>query len=363
MSETRFLRLSPSQVLAQRPWLADEYDLDNTLSWSELSFFESHIEVWWRCRYCGYRFIATPYKRFIKNRSCCPVCNGKVVNELNNLKAKYPNLTKEYLPQNGLSADQVYYKSQRKVNWRCLNCSHQWPAKVYDRTIRGQSCPACAHRVVTYQTSLLMTHPDLAKEYCADNLLPTDQVLATTHKKLKWQCLKCEEKWQATGKSRANQGEGCPYCSNQKVGRYNNLLITHPDLAKEYDAEKNKLPADQVLATTQKKLWWKCLKCNWSWPATGDNRVNKGAGCPYCANQKPSNKNNLLARYPNLAKEFSSYNLLSPIQVVAGSAKKYRWICPEGHDEYLASPDHRSRGRGCPKCGRLKSSKNFLKKN
>ena len=41
-----------------------------------------------------------------------------------------------------------------------------------------------------------------------------------------------------------------------------------------------------------------------------------------------------------------------PSQISYGSAVKVWWICKEGH-EWEASPNHRSRGRGCPTCAQI----------
>ena len=46
---------------------------------------------------------------------------------------------------------------------------------------------------------------------------------------------------------------------------------------------------------------------------------------------------------------------MKPNQVAYSSAQKYWWICPKGHDSYLASPSHRINGTGCPICGNIRA--------
>lgn len=135
-----------------------------------------------------------------------------------------------------------------------------------------------------------------------------------------------------------------------------NLAVTRPDLAKEYSS-KNSLPADQVLAGTNRRLWWKCSKpgCEYEWIASGDQRV-LGRGCPACLNRVVTPKNNLAVKCPELAKEYSMWNPLPASKVMATSTFKYWWKCskPECGHEWLATCAERvNRGYGCPACVHL----------
>ena len=47
---------------------------------------------------------------------------------------------------------------------------------------------------------------------------------------------------------------------------------------------------------------------------------------------------------------------LMPYQVTPGSGKKVWWRCSRGH-EWEASPNNRTKGRGCPYCAGKKASK------
>lgn len=52
--------------------------------------------------------------------------------------------------------------------------------------------------------------------------------------------------------------------------------------------------------------------------------------------------------------DFEKNSLLGyqPQTITYGSAIKVLWICQQGH-EWAASPNHRSRGRGCPECAKI----------
>ena len=131
-----------------------------------------------------------------------------------------------------------------------------------------------------------VTHPELALEFHTTkngNLLPT-KITAGTGKKLWWVCKECNHEWQAPGARRKNRGSGCPACSNHAVhmdGR-NSMRSTHPIIASEFHSNKNgDLSPDKLLSGTNKRLWWKCSKCEHEWIASGNDR-RSGNGCPSC---------------------------------------------------------------------------------
>ena len=82
-------------------------------------------------------------------------------------------------------------------------------------------------------------------------------------------------------------GGKCPVCCNQKVLKgYNDLTTTNPNLAKEWNFERNiQLLPTEITAGSKKKVWWKCSKCGYEWQAQISNR-NHGTGCPVCKSKK-----------------------------------------------------------------------------
>ena len=325
-------------------------------------------KLWWKCskESCGHEWQVSGDKRV--QGAGCPACANMVVMNKNNLAVTHPELAKEYMPppKNLLPADQVVAGTNKKLWWKCLkeDCGHEWLTSGNSR-IRGTGCIACLGRAANKNKNLAVTHPELAKEYMPPpkNLLPADQVVAGTNKKLWWKCSKkdCGHEWQAAGNHRV-AGTGCPACANMVVTNKNNLAVTHPDLAKEYmPPPKNQLPANEVMAGTNKKLWWKCSRegCGHEWQAVGSSRA-AGTGCPACSNKVATSKNNLAIIRPDLVGEYMPppKNLLPADQVVAGTNKKLWWKCHKedcGH-EWQASGDCRVRGAGCPAC--RKKSKN-----
>ena len=61
----------------------------------------------------------------------------------------------------------------------------------------------------------------------------------------------------------------------------NDLLTVNPELAKEWDSEKNgSLTPQDVKPKSNKKVWWIC-ELHHSWQAAVSERFD-GSGCPYC---------------------------------------------------------------------------------
>jgi hypothetical protein len=121
----------------------------------------------------------------------------------------------------------------------------------------------------------------------------------------------------------------------------NDLATTHPELSKQADGWDPKT----VIAGTGKKLNWIC-DLGHRWDAAGSTRV-KGSGCPICANQKLLvGYNDLATTNPQLASEADGWD---PKTVVAGTPKKLKWKCQNGH-RWDAAGSTRVKGVGCPVC-------------
>lgn len=277
----------------------------------------------------------------------------------NNLAEGNPELAKEWHPTlNGdLTPEDVACASHKKVWWQCnSHQKHIWMASVGSR-YSGIGCPYCSNqKVLQGYNDLATTNPSLASEWHSflnGELTPAD-VTAGSNKKVWWICTKHKEHtWITTVGSRSG-GRRCPYCSNQKIlPGYNDLHTTNPELSKEWHLILNGdlMPLD-VMAGSNKKIWWQCVKhAEHQWMATISSR-NVGSGCPYCINQKVlQGYNDLATINPELAKEWhpTLNGTLKPNNIAYGSDKKVWWLCKKGH-EWKINVYNRNNGSGCPKC-------------
>ncbi len=273
------------------------------------------------------------------------------------IKNKKLMLEYNYEKNKNLKLDSLTVGSSKKIWWIC-NKGHEWNAAINHR-YRGQGCPVCANRAVLKgYNDLATTHPELASEWDYENnngVTPSD-IVAGSNKKFSWICEK-GHKWETSPNSR-NSGQGCPVCANQKVLEgYNDLATTHPELASEWDYEKNyPLTPKDIIAGSTKKVWWKC-KNNHHYECSVVNRKT-GKGCSVCANKiVVDGINDLATINPELASEwnYEKNYPLTPRDVIAGSTKKVWWKCKRGH-EWKASIVSRNRNHFCPKCDLSKHS-------
>ncbi|WP_418606292.1 zinc-ribbon domain-containing protein [Georgenia sp. SUBG003] len=95
-------------------------------------------------------------------------------------------------------------------------------------------------------------------------------------------------RYKATVDARSGRGQGCPVCANLRVLQgYNDLGTTHPQIAAQWDAERNgALGPEGIVAGSKKKHHWVCARGH-RYTAAPYNRV-AGKGCPVCAGQKSS---------------------------------------------------------------------------
>lgn len=244
--------------------------------------------------------------------------------------------------------------SQRSVWWRCEK-GHSWRAAVRSRTV-GSGCPICAGKQLSLgENDLAALYPALAKQWDAEKngrLTPRD-VLPGAEKKVWWRCERGHS-WRAAVSSRTRAGGGCPYCAGKQVlPGFNDLASQRPELAAQWDGEKNRaLTPQQVTITSNRKVWWRCEKGH-SYPAVIASRTN-GSGCPYCTGKKVlAGFNDLATLEPKIVAEWhpTLNGALTPQMVSTGSRKKVWWECPLGHVWKSAIyPRTGAKKCGCPVC-------------
>ena len=169
--------------------------------------------------------------------------------------------------------------------------------------------------------------------------------------KVRWRCDKGHE-WSATVATRI-EGCGCPVCAGRAVSLgENDLESTHPFVAAQWHPTKNAhLTPRDVLAGTQRRVWWLCEKGH-EWRTTVASRTVGGTGCPVCANKTIlPGENDLETVFPDIAKQWhpNKNNGLTPKMVSPHSNRKVWWICDFGH-EYQGVISSRTDGGGCPYC-------------
>ena len=144
------------------------------------------------------------------------------------------------------------------------------------------------HILENYRTELKnksvgTLYPHLVLEWDTEKngLLTPFMFTPGSGEKIWWIC-NMNHRWRASIVSRT-KGSKCPYCSGICVIRGKNDLATlRPDIAAEWNDEKNgELKPCNLKIKSNKKVWWKC-KNGHEWQAIISNRTNKNQGCPFC---------------------------------------------------------------------------------
>lgn len=261
---------------------------------------------------------------------------------------------------NMISPEEVTLYSNKKYYWKC-NKGHASYLTSPQKRMRNQGCPICSnHKIVAGINDFESNNIELMKEWSWDKnkqlgILP-DAVSSKSGIKVWWKCVECQNEWQASLVNRVAKGSGCPYCANLKVKTgFNDLKSLNPTLAREWDYEKNgDLLPENIVATSDKKVWWKCPTCGNSWQNAPLRR--KKRGCPYCSNKAVAcGYNDLETTNPELLDiwDYEKNKYFSPQNVVAGSEKKVYWLCEKKHS-WKATINSVVGGNRCPYCSNKK---------
>ncbi|MDD5902392.1 MAG: zinc-ribbon domain-containing protein [Oscillospiraceae bacterium] len=395
-----------AQLMAEWDW-----EKNNELNFNpdELTL-GSHKKVWWRCSQ-GHEWQATIKNR--NNGNGCPYCSSRLVLiGYNDLQTANPSLAKEwnFEKNNGLTPTDVLPNSNKKVWWRC-NKGHEWQATINSRN-KGVGCPICnserktsfpEYAIEYYLTKygLDVIHSYKEHGYELDIYIPSRKT-AIEYDGYFWHMNKTKKdleknlKCQKDGIILYRIREGLPPLNDSSIDyvvqkgqrdlsqmlqkvlfditrmyvdvnlerdivaienlrehteKEYSLMLSNPELTKEWDYIKNgNLRPEYVATNSGKKVWWKCSKGH-EWQATIDSR-NNGRGCPYCSGNKVlTGYNDLQTLNPVLAKEwnYEKNNGLTPKEVLPNSGKRVWWKCQRGH-EWQATIDKRNKGKGCPYC-------------
>lgn len=324
--------------------------------------FGSGKKVWWKCpKADDHIWEASIVKRI--DGGNCPMCAGRLIVNSNCLLTTHPFLAAEWHPTNNgnLKPENVYGGSERKVWWTCPNgTDHEYEAQIKHR-IAGGGCPICNGKKVVLSNSVATTHPSLISEWHpTKNIgLSINNFVAGSDKIVWWFCKANPlHEWQAQIKKRTLRNQGCPYCAGRIADDENNLVVSNPDIAAQWNYEKNNpLKPEQFRTRSNKKVWWICEKNKaHTYPSTITNRV-QGFGCSICAGQLVDISNSLQTLFPDIAKQWhpTMNGTLTSSDIVAGTNRRYWWKCDKGEDhEWITSGSNRIAGKGCPICEGLK---------
>ncbi len=254
-------------------------------------FPTTDLRVWWSCNVEADHVWEASIRERTAALTGCPFCAGQKVCSSNSLFTMYPGLASQWHPtRNSLTPSDIYAFSTIKVWWRChLFSEHEWEAAPGVRVREGTGCPQCLWVCNDPRNSLPACHPELLPEWHTERNDPIrpEHINRSSSKKVWWKCsLDSQHEWEATVTNRAYHKSGCPACAGRMVTEKNCLQSTHPNLAEEWDMERNSpLTPTEITFGSHKRVHWICARNEYHrWQTTPNQRTSNSTGCPHCAN-------------------------------------------------------------------------------
>lgn len=123
------------------------------------------------------------------------------------------------------------------------------------------------------------------------------------------------------------------------------LASCNPNLAKDWDYERNHpLTPQMVKPGSDKRVYWKCVKCGYKWDAIISSR-NRGSGCAKCSNRQRYSTIEWIEAAKKIHGTKFDYSKVS----YCNSETPITIICPI-HGEFYQLPTEHLSGRGCKFC-------------
>lgn len=202
----------------------------------------------------------------------------------------------------------------------------------------------------TYKNHLMITHPELAKEFDEEKNvgLKIENITYGSERKIWWKCQTCNESWcHSVFRRTLGQGE-CPNCKRERIEKTTTIACNYPHLIEEWNDELNApYTPYNVRDSSTKKFHWKCSTCAYEWQAEARSRTYGGTGCKVCAHkrqreflknfQRVIRPNNITKTHPMLESCFDKEKNypVTMEHVTEKSNRMLHWTCPHCNESVL----------------------------
>jgi len=255
----------------------------------------------WICPVCHGEYSGEIRTREVGD-DACPYCRGfRVLKGFNDLVTTNPELDNEWSFNNETPPEKYQESSSIRVLWECPKCHGEYSARIKERDVGDDACPFCRGiRVQKGVNDLATTHPELAKEWSANNEDTPENYRKTYWANALWECPKCHGEYNARIRDREVGDDACPYCRGHRVLKgycteriarsgYNTFAVKHRDMLNEWLFLENSIIGvnpDAILDSDNRKVWWQCPNCERKYYMTIKDRLKKGKRgfmpCPFC---------------------------------------------------------------------------------
>ena len=247
---------------------------------------QSGLHAVWSCNKCPagqpHIWTARVADRMLQD-SQCPYCVNRLVCLHNSLATLAPDVAQYWNhSKNEKAPEQVLAGSHFRAEWKCPTCKLEWQAPIKTRTHNRSGCPKCSARNKSKQSQPTFAEAQpacLAEwDYMRNNEegLQPDAITLGSGKLLHWICSCCPRgqphRWTASPNSRIGNGSGCPVCAGLQACACNSLAALFPNMAGEFDQDKNGFAPSEIAAQSHKEVWWRNDKRG-SWRQRVDSRT------------------------------------------------------------------------------------------
>ena len=343
-----------NDLLSGFPQVAAEwnYERNGSLLPSEVSRYSTK-KVWWRCAECNHEWIAQIANR-TRNKSGCPNCKRYSHTSFPE-QALFFYILKHFPDAvNGYRYSLTNKRSELDIFIPGKNTGIEYDGIAWHRNEKSivrdsKKYNACKEKGIYFIRISEFELPE-NQQACdlficrkSNELTELNSIIETVFHRLGTQ----------NADINVERDRDQILASYLNVQKEKSLACCFPEVAKEWDYEKNgEVTPDKVNSTTEKRFWWKCTNGH-SWMASVVQRTASSCGCPYCSGKRVLRGfNDLQTRYPEVAQwwDDEKNKPLHSYDVMPGSVKKYWWICEKGHS-YQASPNVKTANKiGCPVC-------------
>ena len=292
MKESKLLKDYPEEL---KDW---DYELNTGVLNPE--FLHAHTDklYYWKCLKGHPSYQCSLYKKTYRHYGC-PVCsNRKVIAGINDFASNCPDKMVDWdYNKNTLDPSKVPIMSSLKAYWKCHKCGFEWHSEFRDAATKKINCPKCSkiesgHK--RHLTALKLNGGITDKKLLLDwdyekNGRAPSEFSPQSSEYAYWKCHICGFEWRAKISNRSH-GRGCPSCGNKVLVKdKNDLATTHPEIAKEWDYEKNyPLTPKDVMHGSAKEYWWVCPFGHKSYLKSPNRRTSQHSGCPICKKGRQS---------------------------------------------------------------------------
>lgn len=332
----------------------------NKLKSDEVAFASSRI-VNFKCKKCGTEWKEKLYRLTQRKKKECPYCNHQRLSKKYNLATEVPILVKEWNYELNLKQPTEYLpNSNKKVWWKCeYNLMHHWKDKIANRTLLYRNCPMCSKqfsysfpaRVLYYYFRQYFNdckiEYKISNKYILDIFIPYYRIVIEydgwyyhSNQQIKKRETEKDDFLKSLGLEIIRIKEEKEYLD--KIMYENNIIKYYP---KPYYRNLDEL-VEKVLKIIEKKI-----NCNINLDIDFKRDYPKIENLYYHIRKS----NSFAVKNPEMVKEWSSNNSISPDNITIGSSYKAKWICPKCNKEYIATIYSRIiENSNCPFCSNRK---------